>query len=650
MTDERQAPSQQGSDPQPEFGWRYLAWLLAALFILGVWQASRPGSGGMEEISYTQFKQQVQQDRVESVTIRGDQVTGRYHADETSQARPEDGAETAPAQPPAPERFSTTLPSVDDPGLMPLLESHEVTIHAESAQRSWWLQLVIGLLPWLLIFGVLVFVMYRFQQRMQGSAQGMFGFGKSRARRFSSSSSDVTFDRVAGLNNAKLDLQEIIGYLRDPQRYRRLGAKVPRGMLLVGPPGTGKTLLARAVAGEAEVPFFSISASEFIEMFVGIGASRVRDMFDSAKKEAPAIIFIDELDAIGRTRGAGVGGGHDEREQTLNQILSEMDGFQPHEAVVVLAATNRPDVLDSALMRPGRFDRKVMLEMPERDARRRILEVHTGSVPLADDVDLDTLAGRTIGFSGADLENLVNEAALLAAREDREQVDMATFDQAHDKIVLGNERESRISDEERRLIAWHESGHALAAWLLPYADPLDKVTIIPRGQALGATRQQPEEDRHNISRACLYDRIAVMLGGRVAERIVFEDISSGAEQDLKQATRLAQRMVSEWGMSEELGSVAYRQGEEHVFLGQEISQPRDYSESTAERIDREVQRLIRDTEQRVEDLLSEHRDQLETIAETLLAEETLERGRLEEILDQPSGAAGDRAQARQGAG
>jgi len=442
---------------------------------------------------------------------------------------------------------------------------------------------------------------------------------------------------VAGLANAKADLAEIIGHLAEPERFHALGAKIPRGVLLVGPPGTGKTLLARAVAGEAGVPFFSISGSEFVEMFVGVGAARVRDLFDSAKKAAPCVIFIDEIDAVGRSRGAGLGGGHDEREQTLNQILSEMDGFEPHEDVVVLAATNRPDVLDAALLRPGRFDRKLYLELPDRKARRAILGIHAKQIPLADDVDLDLVAARTIGFSGADLANLVNEAALLAGRRNQPTVDMGMVAEARDKIVLGAEREQAIGDDERRLIAVHESGHALMAWLLPNADPLDKVTIIPRGQALGVTEQIPEEERHTYTQGYLRDRLGVMLGGRIAEQLVFGEVTTGAENDLEQATSLARRMVSRWGMSEAIGPVAFPRGHEHVFLGRELAQAPEFSDTTALRIDEEIKALIVAVEENARTLMREHRSALDRLAERLLEAETLDRAQIDKLLRDNAG-------------
>jgi len=521
---------------------------------------------------------------------------------------------------------------VSDPQLLTLLERHNVTIHAESTGGPWWERLLISLLPWVLILGLVFYGTWKIQQRMGAGQQGgPFGIGKSRAQRFRKGLTQTTFRDVAGAENAKRDLHEIIDYLKEPQRYRALGAKIPKGILLTGPPGTGKTLLARAVAGEADVPFYSISGSEFIEMFVGVGASRVRDMFNNAKKEAPAVIFIDEIDSVGRARGTGLGGGHDEREQTLNQILAEMDGFQPHETVVVVAATNRPDVLDPALLRPGRFDRKVTMDLPDRKARRAILDVHARRLPLAEDVNLDLVAQRSVGFSGADLENLVNEAALLSGRDRKQEVDMEAFDRARDTIVLGQERDTALTDEQKQLTAYHESGHALLASLLPNADPPDKVTIIPRGRALGATEQTPGEDRKNIGYAYALDRIGVMMGGRLAEKLVFGEVSSGAEADLKQATQLARRMITQWGMNETLGPVAFRHGEDHVFLGREMAQEKDYSEHTAQLIDDEIRKLVGSVEADCEQVLREHREQLDALAQRLLEKETISAGEIREI-------------------
>lgn len=602
--------------PQVLPWWNYLIWFLLALMLSSFWLSPQQGT-----LAYNQFKDKVRSNEVASVTFQGDQVSG----------------ELKPAAPalqgePGARAFKTTLPPIDDPELIGLLEQHDVDVYAESGQGTMWTTLMIGMLPWLLLIGLFWYASNKVSRGLAGGAGGLFEYGKSKARKFRVEDSQVTFDDVAGLENAKADLQEITSYLKNTERYKKLGAKIPRGILLMGPPGTGKTLLARAVAGEADVPFFSISGSEFIEMFVGVGASRVRDMFESAKKEAPSIIFIDEIDSVGRARGTGLGGGHDEREQTLNQILGEMDGFDPHVAVVVLAATNRPDVLDSALLRPGRFDRKVTLDLPGKKARIDMLKIHSREVPLADDADFDHLAALTVGFSGADLENLVNEAALLAGRENKEQVDMTALLGARDKIVLGGKREMVIGDEEKRWVAYHEAGHALLAGLLPNADPPDKVTIIPRGHALGATEQIPEEERHNLSQRYLHDRIGVMLGGRVSEKCVFGEVSNGAEQDLLQATRLARHMVARWGMSEKLGPVAFHRGEEHVFLGREMAQDRDFSEYTAQLIDEEIGVLMKDIEQEMILLLDAHRPQLNALAEALLQKETLEAAEIRSLL------------------
>jgi cell division protease FtsH len=614
--------------------WRYIVWILMLLALSWYWF----GVGHAPErqdLAYSEFKDRVREEEVASVVFKGQTILGEFHgAIRQEPAAPVRGRVQESA---VSVMFTTTLPPVDDPDLIPLLEKHRVEVRAEVEQISWWASALISLLPWLLIIGLFFYASRKMQERMLGGGPGeIFGFGKSKARRFRRGSMEIGFDDVAGLENAKRDLHEIIDFLKDPERFRKLGAKIPKGILLMGPPGTGKTLLAKAVAGEAEVPFYSISGSEFIEMFVGVGASRVRDMFESAKKEAPAIIFIDEIDSVGRMRGSGLGGGHDEREQTLNQILAEMDGFEPEQTVVVLAATNRPDVLDPALLRPGRFDRKITLELPRREARQKILEVHARDIPLADDVDLGNLAARTVGFSGADLENLMNEAALLAGRANMEKVDARILDVAHDKIVLGAESETVLDEEVKKRVAYHESGHALLACLLPNADPLAKVTIIPRGRALGATEQMPEEERYTLPESFLRDRITIMLGGRTAEKIVFGELSSGAEDDLKQATILARRMISQWGMSEKLGPVAFRRGEEHIFLGREMTQQRDFSEHTAQLIDDEVRKLVGELEIKAQEVLSEHRQQLEALAEVLLQKEILEAEEIQELIDRGS--------------
>ena len=603
--------------------WRYFAWFIVLLIFS--WYFLNPAGVNQQILSYSDFKTSVAEDQVAWVKFQGDQVSGEFRQPRMSSTEGDSSSST---------RFMTTLPPVQDPELISLLEQHEVEIHALSGDAHWLTKALIGVIPWILIIGLFWYGTRRMQKNLGGlGGAGLFDFGKSRAKRFRQQDQDLSFDNVAGLENAKRDLYEIVGYLKDPQHYRKLGAKIPRGILLMGPPGTGKTLLAKEVAGEANVPFFSISGSEFIEMFVGVGASRVRDMFASARKEAPAIIFIDEIDSVGRARGTGLGGGHDEREQTLNQILGEMDGFDPHEAVVVLAATNRPDVLDAALLRPGRFDRKITLDLPDKKARRAILDIHAVDVPLADDVDLDRLAALTVGFSGADLENLVNEAALLSGRDNRETVGMEALLNARDKIVLGGKRELIIGDEEKNLVAHHEAGHALVASLLPTADPLDKVTIIPRGRSLGATEQIPEEEHYNLRQGYVRDRIGVMLGGRAAEQLVFGEVSSGAEDDLKQATRLARHMVTHWGMSEKLGPVAFRRGEEHIFLGREMTQQRDFSEHTAQIIDDEISALLKDIEHQVSALLMQNRAQLEALASALLEKETLEADEIQSICE-----------------
>ena len=610
--------------PQQLAWWRYLVWFFVIFAFTWYWLY--PADNNQQILSYSEFKASVTADQIAWVELQGDRVSGEFRQPRTPSTISDSKLLT---------RFVTTLPPVQDPELISLLEQHDVDIHAISAEAHWLVKALIGVLPWILIISLFWYASHKMQQRLGGigGASGLFDFGKSRAKRFRQTDSELTFDNVAGLANAKRDLYEVVGYLKDPQHYRKLGAKIPRGILLMGPPGTGKTLLAKAMAGEANVPFFSISGSEFIEMFVGVGASRVRDMFESARKEAPSIIFIDEIDSVGRARGTGLGGGHDEREQTLNQILGEMDGFDPHEAVVVLAATNRPDVLDAALLRPGRFDRKITLDLPDIKARRAILDIHSADVPLNDDVDLDRLAALTVGFSGADLENLVNEAALLSGREDRVTVDMKSLLNARDKVVLGGKRELIIGDEEKKLVAYHEAGHVIAASLLPHADPLDKVTIIPRGQSLGATEQIIEEEHYNLRRSYVLDRIGVMLGGRVAEQLIFGEVSSGAEDDLKQATRLARHMVTHWGMSDKLGPVAFRRGEEHIFLGREMTQQHDFSEHTAQIIDDEICALLKGIEQDIAALLKQHRPQLESLAAALLKKETLEANDIQSIID-----------------
>jgi cell division protease FtsH len=638
-------PRQPSPPPVAPWIWLLILGTLLAWNVMSFWPRSTPEI----EIPYTTFLNEVRGDNVSAVSVSGAKITGSFTKAwtppaHTSKAAPAKAGETAPAKTaesktpaaktrtkPTPQsytHFHTTFPdAIGDPRLLPLLEDHHVTVEATPPASHWMLDLLIGWLPMLLLIGFFVW-MGRKAGKNQG---GLFGFGRTKARRYSSASPKVTFNDVAGADEAKEELQEVVDFLRHPGKYHALGARIPRGVLLAGPPGTGKTLLARAVAGEADVPFFSIGASEFVEMFVGVGASRVRDLFTQAKVEAPAIVFIDELDAVGRRRGAGVGMVNDEREQTLNQLLMEMDGFDERQEVIVLAASNRPDVLDPALLRPGRFDRQVVVGLPDRRGREGILRIHTRELRLLEDVDLSVLARTTTGLSGADLANLCNEAALVAARHDRAQISMADFEEAQDKILLGGVRPLLLDAHERRVVAFHESGHALVAWLTPSADPVHKVTIVPRGRALGVTEQLPGEDRYNYSYTYLKSRLAVMLGGRVAEEIALGDVTTGAESDLVEATRLARRMVTRWGMGE-LGLAAFKADGQQPFLGYELSQGRDYSEATAAHIDREVQRILKDSHDDVQRLLGGARDKLDRLVEVLLKEETVARAELTEIL------------------
>jgi cell division protease FtsH len=615
----------------PKMGWWkiilgfILLWIVASYFFRSFEGPSRAN------ISYTKFKNEISDKNVSEITIQGNNISGQFRNKIVKVNKQGDTTKF--------KYFSTFKPSFQDPELMKLLENNNVTINAEAETNNNWITYFVFLfLPWIIIIGYFIYMRRKLQGKGGSGIMGggIFGVGKSTAKRFKKGRSNVTFNEVAGLDNAKRDLQEIIDYLKEPAKFSALGADIPKGVLLMGPPGTGKTLLARATAGEADVTFYSISGSEFIEMFVGVGASRVRDMFENAKKSAPSVIFIDEIDSVGRARGTGLGGGHDEREQTLNQILSEMDGFEPNESVVVMAATNRPDVLDAALTRPGRFDRRITLELPHKEARKKILEIHTRHVPLAENVDLENLAARTVSFSGADLKNLVNEAALLAGRKQKKKVDKDDFDEARDKVLLGAKREEIITDQEKKVIAYHEAGHALVAKLLPDTDPLQKVTIIPRGRALGATEQIPEIERHNLKRQYLLDRIAVSLGGRAAEKIVFNDYTNGAESDLKLVTNIAKKMICQWGMSEKIGPVTFKIGEEHPFLGRELTEPKDFSESTAKIIDEEIQTVIKSMESKSETLLSKNRLKLDALAEALLENETLEKNQIDWILDKVS--------------
>ena len=604
-------------------------WILIWLLITGLlmWSLSRQMMSTAPvavPVTYSTFKSMVADGRVETVTMQEDGVTAVLSIPLES------------SEGPAADRISTRVPPVGDPTLLGLLEEQGVEISAlPPPPTNWWMTW----LPWLIFIGLYLFFWRRLFQNVAGGlgGRGVGDFLKTPATKERVTAPTVTFADVAGQENAKREVAEVVEFLKDPKRFLRLGAEPPRGVLLMGPPGTGKTLLARALAGEAEVPFFNISASEFIEVFVGVGASRVRSMFEEAKKRAPSIIFIDELDAVGRVRGAGFGGGHDEREQTLNQILSEMDGFEGHEAVIVLAATNRPDVLDPALLRPGRFDRHVTLDLPDRKAREAILNVHVRGKPLADDVDLAQLAAGTPGFSGADLKNLVNEAAIACVRADEDEISMQHFDEMRDRVMMGMERSLTIRDEEMHRLAVHEAGHTAAAHYLPNADPLYKVTIIPRGRSLGATHMLPEEEHHTLSRAYLSDRLSVMLAGRAAELVLLGDVSSGADDDIRQATQLARAMVARWGMSETIGPIDLRQSEEHPFLGREMAQPRQFSDSTAHDVDREVRSLLAAAETRSMDLIKANRQRIEALVKRLEDEETLDRQTIDAVLGENVG-------------
>jgi cell division protease FtsH len=583
-------------------------WLVLGLMFLLLFNLFNRQQQREPEKKFSEFVEAVEKGEVSEVTIQGQTIRGKLRNE---------------------DRFKTFAP--DDPDLMRLLREKKVEITARPEEGDpWYIAVLVQWFPMLLLIGVWVFFM---RQMQMGGGKAM-SFGKSRAKLLTENQHKVTFSDVAGVEEAKQELEEIIAFLKDPKKFTRLGGRIPKGVLLVGAPGTGKTLLARAIAGEAGVPFFSISGSDFVEMFVGVGASRVRDLFVQGKKQAPCIIFIDEIDAVGRHRGAGLGGGHDEREQTLNQLLVEMDGFEANEGVILIAATNRPDVLDPALLRPGRFDRRVVVPRPDVRGREEILRVHSRRVPLDETVDIATLARATPGFSGADLENLVNEAALLAARCNKDKVDMKDFELSKDKVLMGAERRSMIlSQEEKRNTAYHEGGHALVARLIPGTDPVHKVTIIPRGMALGVTQQVPVDDRHTWSREYILDRLAIMFGGRVAEELVLGHMTTGAGDDIEKATELAHRMVCEWGMSDRLGPMTFGKKEEQIFLGRDFTQTKDYSEQTAIEIDAEVRRIISDAYDRAKRLLQENRDVLDKIAEVLLEKEVLDASEIGTILE-----------------
>ena len=583
-------------------------WLVIGLVVVFLFNLFNKPQTHIQEISYTDFLNYVEKGQIVKVVIQNEKVEGFFINQ---------------------QKFRTAIP-FQDRDLIPELKKKGVVIQVKPVEETpWYLTLLISWFPMLLLIGVWIF----FMRQMQTGGGRAMSFGRSKARMLNSENIKITFKDVAGVDEAKEELAEVIDFLKDPKKFTKLGGRIPKGVLLVGPPGTGKTLLAKAIAGEAGVPFFSISGSDFVEMFVGVGASRVRDLFLQAKKHAPCIIFIDEIDAVGRHRGAGLGGGHDEREQTLNQLLVEMDGFETSEGVIVISATNRPDVLDPALLRPGRFDRQVVVPVPDVKGREEILKVHAKKVPLAEDVDISVLAKGTPGFSGADLENLVNEAALLAARADKTEVDMSDFEKAKDKVLMGVERKSAImSDKEKRITAYHEAGHCLAAKLLPEADPVHKVTIIPRGRALGLTQQLPEDERHTYPRSYLLNNLVILLGGRVAEEIIFQDYTTGAGNDIERVSSLARKMVCEWGMSDDLGPIAFSKQNEEVFLGRDFGHVREYSEATARKIDEAIERIVKNAYEKTYSLLTQNIDCLHRIAKALLEKETLEAKEIDEIM------------------
>ncbi len=575
-------------------------WLVIGLTMILLFNLFNKPQGNVSSLTYSEFMTRIENKSINRVRIDGDTISGTL----------QDG-----------KPFRTVFPTNDDE-LIPLLRDAGVDISVkESQQDNWFMTIFVSWFPMLLLIGVWIF----FMRQMQGGGKGgALSFGKTRARLMEQGTNKVTFADVAGIDEAKEELEEIIDFLKDPHKFTALGGRIPKGVLLAGPPGTGKTLLARAIAGEADVPFFSISGSDFVEMFVGVGASRVRDLFIQGKKHAPCIIFIDEIDAVGRHRGAGLGGGHDEREQTLNQLLVEMDGFESNEGVIIVAATNRPDVLDPALLRPGRFDRQVVVPIPDVGGRQKILEIYGKKTKMAANIDYDILARGTPGFSGADLENLINEAALMAAREGAKEITLVLLEKAKDKIMMGAERRSMIiTEKEKEVTAYHEAGHALVAYLLPNTDPIHKVTIIPRGRALGLTMQLPMVEKYTHSKAFLKNSICILFGGRIAEKIIFDEITTGAGNDLERATQLARKMVCEWGMSEELGPLTYGKKEEQIFLGREIAQHRDFSEETAKQIDSAVKEIILEAIEKVTSLLESHRDVLERMASELLEKETI---------------------------
>ena len=622
---QRKSESSEQNEQQsgPSFGGgRTLLYVLAAiaLFTFFFPFSDEPGT----QVPYSTFKQQLSSGNVQEVTLQGNEVRGTF-VEPIEQGEGESANEV--------ERFTTFVPTFGDPSILETLNAQEVTVNTVPQASGFWSSLLISFLPILLFIGLGIWF-FRRMRSQQGGQGGLFSVGKSKAKLYDKEEAETTFDDVAGTEGAKRELQETVEFLKNPDQFESLGGEMPKGILLVGPPGTGKTLLAKAVAGEADVPFFSTSGSDFMEMLVGVGASRVRDMFKEAKEASPCIIFIDELDSIGRQRGAGLGGGNDEREQTLNQLLNEMDGFEAHENVIVMAATNRPDVLDQALLRPGRFDRQITVDAPNKQSRLEILHIHARNKPLADNVDLEEIARSTPGLSGADLENLLNEAALVAARQGKEEIEREDIQAARDKVFLGREREGlALTDEDKELIAYHEAGHTVVAATLPNTDPIEKVSIVPRGRTMGVTQQIPEREKYIYKREYMLDRLAVMMGGRAAEDVVLHTATSGAANDFQQATKLARRMVTEMGLSERLGPISFNPNEGQVFLGQDIAQSKDYSEITGREIDEEIKRFLEEAYARAVEALKENRDGLGRLARALIEDEVVQGDRVMELLE-----------------
>jgi cell division protease FtsH len=640
MSDRNQSsedPNEQQGQPPGGAGFGYgrlIIWI-AIVALLGAWLFSQSGLGQRaDQLSYTEFRQAVEDGRVAEVTVQGEQINGTMKPGaRDSKEQPSDASGEGEGAKSTGTEFLTYLPSFGDEKLLAKLEQQGVTVNTKPARKNTWLTVLISFAPFLLLIALGVM----FMRRMQSQGQQMLSMNKRRPRKHEKQLVETQFDDVAGAESAKQELQEIVEFLKRPESFRRLGGEPPKGVLLIGPPGTGKTLLARATSGEAGVPFYDITGSDFMEMFVGVGASRVRDLFDDARKNAPSIIFIDELDSIGRQRGAGLGGGHDEREQTLNQLLSEMDGFRANEGVIVMAATNRPDILDPALQRPGRFDRRVEVPSPNLGERLSILKIHAKAKTLADDVDLEAVARGTAGFSGADLQNLINEAALLAARREKDAIDSDDLEEARDKVLLGLQRGGvALSKEEWRLVAYHEAGHAVVAQLTEHAEPVHKVTIVPRGRAMGVTQQVPEEERYVYGREYLIDRMTVMMGGRAAERLIFDTATSGAENDLKQATQLARKMVLDWGMSDRLPNLALGDKRDTVFLGEQLAQGKDYSEKTAFEVDEAIRSIVDQVFEQASKTLHDYREALDRVAEELMEHEEIAGARVAELVQPES--------------